>query len=342
MKIEMQTFGTTKHGQQVTAYTMENQFLRLRILDYGATIQEVSVRDRQGRWVDVALGYDSVAEYESRGGYLGACVGRVANRLGGAAFELNGKTYTLAKNDGNNHLHGGMRGFDKYVWDAQTGENWVRFSRLSPDGEENYPGNLTVSVTYRLTDRTFEMEYDAQSDQDTLCDLTNHTYWNLTGGGSVLEHLLQINGAYFLENSDECLPTGKLLAVEETPFDFRELKKIGQDIEQENVQLRNCGGYDHNFCLDGDGPFRRAAVLKSEQSGITMTVDTTMIGVQLYAGNVLGPWPGKNGVMYRKRDAVCLETQYYPNAMACKGFEKPILRTGEKYHHVTRHTFSAE
>lgn len=341
MKMEMQTFGVTKYGEIVTAYTLETEKLRLRVLDRGATIQSVWVRNRNGAWVDVALGYDTVAEYESRDGYLGACVGRVANRLGGAAFTLNGVTYPLAKNNGNNHLHGGLRGFDQYIWQAEALEDGIRFSRISPDGEEGYPGKLTVSVTYRVVQDGFQMEYDAVSDRDTLCSLTNHTYWNLTGDGSALDHVLQIHADRFLENSEECLPTGKILPVEGTPFDFRQPKKIGRDIGAADVNLKNGSGYDHNFCLPETGALIRAAVLQSEKSGISMAVDTTMPGVQLYTGNFLGPWPGKGGKIYNKRDGVCLETQYYPNAMVCD-FKKPILRAGERYHHVTRHTFWAD
>lgn len=341
MKMEMQTFGVTKYGEIVTAYTLETEKLRLRVLDRGATIQSVWVRNRNGAWVDVALGYDTVAEYESRDGYLGACVGRVANRLGGAAFTLNGVTYPLAKNNGNNHLHGGLRGFDQYIWQAEALEDGIRFSRISPDGEEGYPGKLTVSVTYRVVQDGFQMEYDAVSDRDTLCSLTNHTYWNLTGDGSALDHVLQIHADRFLENSEECLPTGKILPVEGTPFDFRQPKKIGREIGAADVNLKNGSGYDHNFCLPETGALIRAAVLQSEKSGISMAVDTTMPGVQLYTGNFLGPWPGKGGKIYNKRDGVCLETQYYPNAMVCD-FKKPILRAGERYHHVTRHTFWAD
>lgn len=341
MKMEMQTFGVTKYGEIVTAYTLETEKMRLRVLDRGATIQSVWVRNRNGAWVDVALGYDTVAEYESRDGYLGACVGRVANRLGGAAFTLNGVTYPLAKNNGNNHLHGGLRGFDQYIWQAEALEDGIRFSRISPDGEEGYPGKLTVSVTYRVVQDGFQMEYDAVSDRDTLCSLTNHTYWNLTGDGSALDHVLQIHADRFLENSEECLPTGKILPVEGTPFDFRQPKKIGRDIGAADVNLKNGSGYDHNFCLPETGALIWAAVLQSEKSGISMAVDTTMPGVQLYTGNFLGPWPGKGGKIYNKRDGVCLETQYYPNAMVCD-FKKPILRAGERYHHVTRHTFWAD
>ena len=339
-KIEAKPFGKTKRGEDVTLYRLETPELIAAVLDYGATVQSVLVRDQKGAWVDVVLGHDTVEGYETHDGYLGACVGRVANRIGGAEFTLNGKTYPLAKNDGNNHLHGGLRGFDKFIWQAVMMEDGVQFSRVSPDGEEAYPGNLQVRVTYTLKNGALSITYDAVSDQDTLCNLTNHSYFNLNGGGTAMEHTLQINASQFLENSAECMPTGKILPVDGTPFDFRTPKKVGRDLEQDDVQLHNCGGYDHNFCLPGDGALYDAAVLSSAESGITMTVSTTMPGVQLYTANFLGPWAGKGGQVYHKRDAVCLETQFYPNAMACEAFQKPILRAGEAYHQVTKYAFS--
>ena len=340
MKIEAKPFGTTQRGECVTCYCLESPEMKLRVLDYGATVQSVQVRDKNGAWTDVVLGYDTLAEYELHDGYLGACVGRVANRLGGAQFQLNGRVYPLARNDGENHLHGGLRGFDKYVWQALVQESGVQFTRLSPDGEEGYPGNLHVSVTYRVEGKTLSMIYDADTDQDTLCNLTNHSYWNLNGGGTVEQHTLQIDAAQFLENSAACMPTGKVLPVAGTPFDFREPKKIGQDIEKDDVQLKNCGGYDHNFCLPGDDTLREAAALCGDQTGISMRVSTTMPGMQLYTANFLGPWPGKGRAMYDRRFAACLETQFYPNAMQCDGFRKPIVKAGEHYHHVTEFSFS--
>lgn len=340
MKIDAAPFGTTKDGEAVTLYKLETPELIVSVLDYGATVQSVLVKDRNGAWIDVALGHDTIEGYQTHDGYLGACVGRVANRLGGAEFTLNGKMYPLAKNDGKNHLHGGLRGFDKYVWQAVMLKDGVRFSRISPDGEEGYPGNLSVSVTYRVDGGALSIVYDAVSDQDTLCNLTNHSYWNLNGGGTAVHHILQVNAAKFLENSAECMPTGRILPVEGTPFDFRAPKEVGRDLEQDDVQLQNCGGYDHNFCLPDDGALYDAAVLSSPESGITMKVSTTMPGVQLYTANFLGPWEGKGGRVYHKRDAVCLETQFYPNAMACDHFKKPVLKAGETYHQVTVYAFS--
>ena len=339
-RIEKQSFGKTARGESVTLFEIRTPELTARVLDYGATVQALLAADKDGKPVDVVLGHDTIEGYETHDGYLGACVGRVANRIGGAEFTLNGKTYPLAKNDGQNHLHGGLRGFDKYIWDAEVLEDGVKFSRVSKDSEEGYPGNLTVSVTYRVQNGALSITYDAKSDQDTLCNLTNHSYFNLNGGGSALSHVLQINADRFLENSAECMPTGKILPVDGTPFDFRAGKPVGQDIGATNQQLQNCGGYAHNFCLPDTGALTEAAVLSSPESGITMKTLTTMPGMQLYTANFLGPWAGKGGAVYDKRGAVCLETQFYPNAMRCEGFRKPILKAGEAYHQVTVYEFS--
>lgn len=338
--IKQQSFGTTTRGETVTLYEMNTPELIVRVLDYGATIQAILVRDKDEEWVDVVLGYDTIKDYQMHVGYLGACVGRVANRLGDAQFTLNGKVYSLSQNKGKNHVHGGFCGFDKYVWHAEILSNGVKFSRVSPDGEEGYPGNLMVSVTYCVKNGTLSITYDAVSDQDTLCNLTNHSYFNLNGDDTVLSHMLQINADYFLENSVECMPTGKILSVEGTPMDFRKPKKIGDSIMMDNEQLKNSGGYDHNFCLQENGELFEAAALHSEQSGITMRVSTTMPGMQLYTANFLGPWSGKGGTMYHERDAVCLETQFYPNAMQCRGFKKPILKANERYYNVTEYSFT--
>ena len=338
VKIEKRSFGKTARGESVTLFEIGTPELTARVLDYGATVQALLVTDQDGKTVDVVLGHDTIEGYETHDGYLGACVGRVANRIGGAEFTLNGKMYPLAKNDGQNHLHGGLRGFDKYVWDAEVLEDGVKFSRVSPDMEEGYPGNLAVSVTYRVENGAFTMIYDAKSDQDTLCNLTNHSYFNLNGSGSALSHVLQINADQFLENSTQCMPTGKILSVDGTPFDFRAPKRVGQDIGADDIQLRNGGGYDHNFCLTGE----TAAVLRGDASGITMTVRTTLPGVQLYTANFLTERRGKQGAIYAPRCALCLETQYFPNAMACDGFEKPVLRAGDLWRHCTTLIFSGK
>lgn len=338
--IGIKPFGVTARGEQVDLYTIKSAKLQVELISYGATVRAVRVPDCNGKWRDVTLGYDSVGEYERSDGYLGATVGRCCNRLGGAEFTLNGVRYAVAKNDGENHLHGGEHGFDKYVWDAEIGENYVRFSRVSADGEEGYPGELRVSATYRVEGCMLEMEYDAVSDRGTLCNLTNHTYWNLNGGGTVLNHTLRLRADSFLESDKFCLPTGRIIPVAGTPMDFRKAKAIGQDIDADYARLREFGGYDHNFCLNGLSGLHEAALLYSAESGIAMRVITTLPGLQVYTANGLSERCGKGGAVYHKHDAVCLETQFYPNAMKCAAFQKPILRPGERYHQVTQYVFS--
>ena len=337
VSVEKKQFGVTKNGETVSSFRIANGSLAVEVLEYGATIRSLLVQ-HGGTWTDVVLGYDTLREYEENDGHFGACIGRVGNRIGGAAFTLHGKTYALAKNDGENHLHGGVRGFDQYVWSAEVLPDGVRFTRVSPDGEEGYPGALRASVCYRLQGDTLALEYEAAADQDTLCNLTNHSYFNLNGGGSVLGHTLQINAGEVLEIGPGKLPTGRRLPVAGTPFDFRAPKRVGQDLGAADSQLQSCGGYDHNFCLSGDP----AAVLRGNRSGLRMSVQTTLPGLQLYTANFLSERRGKQGAVYAPRCALCLETQYFPNAMACAGFEQPILRAGALWQHRTTLSFSED
>ena len=337
MSVSSFPFGTLSDGRAVTAWRIDTAAgASLTVLDYGATVQSLCVPGRNGL-VDVVLGYDTAAEYEKNDAYLGATIGRVGNRIGGAAFSLGGVTYELAKNDGANHLHGGVKGFDKVFWAAEAGENCVAFSRRSPDGEEGYPGNLDVTVTFTLTEgNALRIAYDAKTDKDTLVNLTNHSYFNLSGGGSVLDHLLTVYAERFCEGDSGCLPTGKLLPVAGTPFDFREAKPIGRDIGADDAQLHGAGGYDHNYVLAG----RRAALLYSERTGIEMSVDTDLPGMQVYSGNFLTERKGKGGAAIAQRGALCLETQLFPNGMACWGFPSPVLRAGQTMHSETAYSFS--
>ena len=330
-------FGTLSDGTPVTAARLETASgASLTVLDYGATIQSLRVPDHDGRLVDVVLGYDTAAEYERNNYYLGATIGRVGNRIAGARFSLNGTDYELAKNDGANHLHGGVKGFDKRMWDMTVGDGAIVCKRLSPDGEEGYPGNLDVTVTFRLTeDNALHITYDAEADADTLVNLTNHSYFNLNGGGSVLDHHLQVFAERFCEGDAGCLPTGSLLDVVGTPFDFRAEKRIGDEIGAAHEQLLRAGGYDHNYCLSG----KRAAALYSEKTGVEMTVDTDLPGMQVYSGNFLEKHPGKGGTEIDRRGAICLETQLYPNGMNCWGFPSPVLRAGSKLHSETVYSF---
>ena len=350
MNTQVFKFGTLSTVEPVTAARLTNaQGMSVVVLDYGATIQSLLVPDRNGNPVDVVLGYDTAAEYEANDAYLGATIGRVANRIGGASFSLHGTTYQLARNDGENHLHGGISGFDKRIWDMRTEDGCIICSRLSPDGEEGYPGNLSVTVTFMLTeDNGLHITYDADTDADTPVNLTNHSYFNLDGNGGVdglggsldegadvLSHQLQVFADRFCENDGGCLPTGRLLDVAGTPFDFRKEKAIGADINADDEQLHLAGGYDHNFCLSG----HRAAILRSEQSGICMAVDTDLPGMQIYSGNFLTKRKGKDGGIIDYRGAICLETQLYPNAMAFDHFPSPVLRAGQHLHTETVYSF---
>lgn len=339
--IQEEPFGCTREGTPVTAYRLENENgMRVRILDYGCTVQSVQIPDRNGKPVDVVLGYDTVPEYQQQDGYMGACVGRVGNRIGKGAFTLEGKAFSLACNDRGNHLHGGRVGFDRRLWRGEIVSGGVRFARRSADGEEGYPGNLDVRVTYTLSDaNVLRIDYSAVSDQKTLVNLTNHSYFNLNGGGTVLQHLLQIPADRFCENDANCLPTGRLLPVAGTPFDFRTPKPIGRDIGCRDAQLGCGGGYDHNFCLSGARGMHPAAALYAPESGISLEVQTTLPGVQLYTGNSLTPRTGKGGRKYSFRDAVCLETQLWPDAVHHADFPSAVLEPGVCWQQATEYRF---
>ena len=337
MSVNLFSFGALADGTPVTAARLKNSHgTSVTVLDYGATIQSLVVPDKGGAPIDVVLGYDTASEYERGGCYLGATIGRVGNRVGGARFSLNGETFFLAKNDGENHLHGGERGFDKRMWRMEDQDGSLVCERLSPDGEEGYPGNLSVRVTFTLTESSaLRIQYDADADRDTPVSLTNHSYFNLNGGGSALEHRLQINAERFCENDESCLPTGKLLRVEGTPFDFRAEKEIAAEIRAGHIQLRRFGGYDHNYVLSGS----HAAFLTGDRSGIRLAVETDLPGMQLYTANALTEQAGKGGKRMGPHGAVCLETQLFPNAMNCWGFPSPVLRAGQHLHSETVFAF---
>lgn len=346
MIITNRQFGHTKEGKAVTLLTMKNsRGMEVEVLDYGCTIRAIRIPGKNGSVTDVCLGYDTVAEYEENPGYLGAVIGRHGNRIAAGRFALSGKEYTLACNDGPNHLHGGVRGFDKWVWEYRLEEDGIHFLRTSPDGEEGYPGNLRVEVVYTLTEENeLVFRYDAVSDADTALNMTNHTYFNLGGqeSGPILGHLLRLNAAGFAENDTHCLPTGKTMDVAGSPFDFRAEKPIGRDLGIDCAQIHAGQGYDHNYVLEGDGPMREAGSLCCPDTGIRMTITTTKPCIQLYTGNVLGAVKGKGGVTYGKRHALCLETQFYPNSLACGITPSAMLKKGERYLHTTTYRFERE
>ena len=349
MKITNRPFGVTSRGEAVTAWELENACgAKAVLLDYGATVQSLIVPDRDGQGVDVALGYDTLAEYEANGDYLGATIGRVGNRIARSRFSLDGREYVLAANDGENHLHGGTRGFDKCVWDAAERDGKLVFSRLSPDGEEGYPGTLKVMVTYTFTDdNELVIHYEAVSDKDTLCNLTNHTYFNLAGEGSgpIYDHTIEINADTFTVVSDsKCIPTGEMRPVGGTPFDLREAKRIGDGLAltEQDEQMRYGNGYDHNFNLNDEG-LRFACEVSEPTTGRVMQVYTDMPAVQFYAGNGLESVnPGSCGRKYHKHEGFCLETQYAPDSINHPEFPDSVLREGEKYDFVTIYAFDAE
>lgn len=336
MSITKRQFGFTRDGREVTCFIIANGNLKAEILDYGVTIRSLFVPDKNGKSVDVVLGYDTVQEYEENDGYLGATIGRVGNRIRKGKFTLNGENYTLAVNNGPNHLHGGLKGFDKAVWKADEKENSIVFSHFSPDGDEGYPGNLSVTVTVTLEENGISLDYAAETDKDTVINLTNHSYFNLNGKGDVLEHTLKLNADKFNVGDSDCLPTGEIASVFGTVMDFTKEKTIGFGIDSSEPCVKLSGGYDSNFILSGSP----AAVLKSEESGIEMTVLTTEPGVQVYSANFLTPRKGKNGAKYTYRNALCLETQHFPDSIHHPEWPTCILKKGEKFESKTTYCFN--
>ena len=324
-------FGTGINGEAASLYKIENvDGAYASITDYGATVTQIVVPDKNGKLLNVVMGHGDVQGYQKAGGFWGATIGRVGNRLGASQFEIGGKTYKVLANDGPNHLHGGAKGFDKRMWEGEiVGDNAVRFSRVSPDGEEGYPGTLTVSVTFTFdAEHRLTIAYHAVSDADTLCNLTNHSYFNLNGttgetAGLILDHKMQINAARMTACSPDLLPTGELLPVDGTPFDFRTPKAIGRDIDADNVYISYPHGYDHNFCLDGEG-FRQAAVTTGDESGITMETWTDLPGMQFFSSN---------------RHSFCLESQCYPNWNQNPHFPTILLKQGDTYETKTAYWF---
>ena len=333
----------------VKEYTLKNKNgMVVKATNYGATITSIQVPDRDGNLADVALGYAALEGYVNAVDrpYFGSVVGRYGNRIAKGKFTLDGKEYTLATNDGENHLHGGNMGFDKVIWTAEPlGEGAVRFTYLAKDGEEGYPGNLKVSVTYTLTDENeLKLDYLATTDKPTPVNLTNHTYFNLAGEGSptINDHELMINGDGFTPVDQGLIPTGEIRPVEGTPFDFRTAKPVGRDIDQDDQQLVYGKGYDHNWVLNkGAGGMTLAASLYHAASGRFMEVFTEEPAIQFYGGNFLdGRLVGKSGKAYGHRSALCLETQHYPDSPNRPDFPSTILRPGEEYRTTTVFKFS--
>lgn len=340
--IRQSDFPAGESGLDVKQYTLDNGKMSIDILDLGGTIASVRLPDRKGEIADVCLGFSDAHSYLTYGGYLGAMIGRYANRIGRGRFCLGGREYTLDCNDGRNHLHGGLAGFDKRLWEVRQEGEALILSIDSPDGEGGYPGNVSVQVRAALTEENeLVLNYTAQSDADTILNLTNHSYWNLRGAGNgdILGHSLQLNASRFTRVDNEAIPTGELPAVDGTVFDFRTPHEIGERIGADCSDLKAVGGYDHNFVIDGSG-FREAALLSEAESGRSIRISTDLPGIQLYAGNMLdGTLVGKGGVPYGKHAGVALETQFFPDSPNRPEFPSCLLRAGEEFCHTTVYRF---
>jgi len=343
MTLEKKEFGTMPDGQKVNLYILTNpNGIKAEITNYGAILVSLRVPDKNGEFADITLGYDHLDGYLKETPYFGATVGRYANRIKDGKFTLNGVEYSLAQNDNDNHLHGGIKGFDKRVWDASPFEEQdsagIKFSYLSPDGEEGYPGNLSCTVTYTLTkNNELKIDYEAQTDKATPVNLTHHSYFNLQGQGTgdILDHILYINADQYTPNDEELIPTGGIASVKDTPLDFTSPTAIGERINQVP------GGYDHNFILNGEqGSLRLAAKVSEPDKGRVMEIHTTEPAIQFYTGNFLdGSLTGKSGKIYEKHFGFCLEPQHFPDSPNHPSFPSTILKPGEKYTKTTLFRF---
>lgn len=344
------SFGRTAEGQPVDLFTLINRHgLQAKVITYGAMLTELHVPDRHGQLADVTLGFDNLDAYLKGHPYFGSTVGRVANRIAKGEFTLEGTKYTLAVNNGPNHLHGGIKGFDKKVWLAEplivADGSAVKFTYRSPDGEEGYPGTLNVTVTYTLTDENeLRLNYATTTDKATPVNLTNHAYFNLANGGAgdILGHRLQLHADHYTPVDDTSIPTGEIKPVRGTVMDFLEPTPIGSRIDQLGG---NPGGYDHNYVLNKSkaGGLTLAATVHEPKSGRVMKIYTTEPGIQLYTGNYLdGTLTGKGGTVYQKRSGFCLETQHFPDAVNRPNFASMILNPGDTYGQTTVHHFSTQ
>lgn len=349
MSVRQVEYGQTNKGEKITEFILENDNgMKAHLINYGAILSKLFVPDKQGETVDVVLGYDSIEGYLKNPGYFGATIGRNGNRIAGASFEINGETYQIDKNEGENNLHGGFDGYNKRVWDftVKEEENEVVFSLLSPDKDQGFPGEFKVSVAYQLTnDNAVSITYQGVSDKDTIANMTNHSYFNLAGHqtNSILDHIVWIKASKFVPVVDSAaIPSGELWEVKGTPMDFTSPKAVQDDIEADYEQLKFTGGYDHNYALDKTGKEQELiATVEDPKSGRKMEVYADLPGVQLYVGNFINGDGDtcKDGVVYQKRSGLCLETQYFPDAIHQESFEGPILKAGELYKTTTVYKF---
>jgi aldose 1-epimerase len=346
-KIEQKKFGSLPDGTAINIYTLSNGRVTAKVMDYGTILTELWVPDRDGKATNVVMGFDNLDQYAKGHPFFGAVAGRVANRIGDAKFTLDGKEYKVAANNGKNHLHGGLKGFDKAVWKSKPIQNSdgsasVEFTYISKDGEEGYPGNLSTKVVYTLTPNDeLRIDYTATTDKATPVNLTNHSYFNLAGSGDVLDHEMMIAADRYTPSDSGLIPTGEIAPVKGTPLDFTKPHKIGERIQQLKP---NPGGYDHNFVLNNGGKsLALAARVHEPKSGRTMEVWTTEPGVQLYTANFMdGKLTGTGGVRYVQHGAFCLETQHFPDSINKPNFPSVVLRPGETYKTTTAFRFSGK
>ena len=334
----------TRSFGNATMYTFENKNgMVMEVTDFGAVLYSLMVPDKDGNLVDVNLGYATPEAYAKETSGFGATIGRNGNRIGGAKFTLNGKVYELEPNNNGNNLHSGLDFYQHRMWTVkETTENSITFSLHSPDGDQGFPGNFDVDVTYTLTDdNELKIDYNGVTDADTVINMTNHSYFNLNGhaSGNILEHELWVDADAFTATDDKLIPTGEIRLVEGSPMDFRVKKLVGRDIDADYDALNYAGGYDHNWCLNNNGEFKKVIEISSDLSGITMEVYTDLPGVQIYAGNFLVSEPGKSGATYKKRQGICFETQHYPDAINHDNFPSPVVKKGEVYKTTTVYKF---
>lgn len=343
--MERKDFGSTNISENTSLYILKNDEMEISVTDFGTSLVSLKVPDRNNNLTDIVFGFDCAADYENDDTNFGCNVARNANRIGGASFELNGITYELDANDGNNSLHSGFNPSFKRMWKLEdVQDDKISFSLFSPDKDQGFPGNVQIFTTYELLpNRTLKITFEGTPDADTVMNITNHSYFNLNGcdSESCLNHLLTIDADSFTPSDAESIPTGEIVPVAGTPMDFTKEKSIGQDFDCDFVQLIQAKGYDHNWCInDYDGSLKHAIHVRSNDTGIVMDVFTDYPGVQVYSANYTHNVVGKNGVVHNEQSAVCFEPQFYPDSVNKRNFVSPICRAGHKFHKEIVYKFS--
>lgn len=348
VSVKKEEFGTTPQGEKIYAYTLSNKNgMSVTVLNFGANVNSICVPDKNGKVEDVVLGFDKLENYYANYSFFGAAVGPIANRTGGAKFTLNGTEYHLDVNDGVNNLHTHLdKAFHKRVWDAQAGEDFVKFTLKEADGSLGLPGNRTVSLIYTLTeDNRIEMHYHMESDRDTVFNMTNHSYFNLKGqgNGKIEDHVLWLKASHFTPVVKGSIPTGEIAPVAGTPMDFTTAHRVGERIADDYEQTNLAGGYDHNWVIDDfDGSLKHFATVEEPESGRIMKAYTNLPGVQFYAGNFIGEEEGKGGALYGKRSGLCLETQFYPDTANKAQFPSATFGPDRIYDYSTVYEFGVK